>query len=84
MTNAQRSLDYLERCLEFAKDIDPDIEGHIQVVACELQGLRDACQIAHNWLASAPTEELEAIEFALGENAPLATLEEALYGKNAE
>jgi hypothetical protein len=80
MTNAQRSLNYLESCLDLAKDFDPDIGGHIQTIANELQELRDACKAAYDWLEGAPITELEAVEDALGENAPLALLEEALKG----
>jgi hypothetical protein len=80
MTNAQRSLNYLESCLDLAKDFDPDIGGHIQNIARELQRLRGACQAAYDWLQAAPLMELQAVEDALGENAPLALLEEALKG----
>lgn len=84
MTNAQKSLDYLESCLDFTRDFDPEITDHVTIISRELQLLREACQAAYDWLQAAPLMELQAVEDALGENAPLALLEEALKGGQSD
>lgn len=70
-------------------DIDREIERSVTRILAELKGredrfdsnkisLREAAQIALRWFEEAPIDELETVEEALGQNAPIRELQEAL------
>ena len=64
----------------WAKPDDPrvhEMRANAALIAAA-PALLEACEAAYRWLESAPIAELEAIEDALGANAPLAELEAAI------
>ena len=78
MTKAQEALNNLKILLNDTGMLDDEVYDWIETITKGLISLRNACQSGYDWLEGAPTTDLEVIEYAVDENAPIGILEKAL------